>query len=101
MDMLGKDLEGLGDLADLLGIDGIKINKEIVVPLGSLGGATRVGFNSGVIGELLFVSFCHVSKKKLDNSTAQLESESQDEKGEDETLTTRCGSTRCSGHGWQ
>jgi len=40
VNLFGNRLEGLCDTADLLGALGIKVDKEVVVPLGSLGGAT-------------------------------------------------------------
>jgi uncharacterized spore protein YtfJ len=36
VDLLGKGLKRLCDLADLVGIDGVKVDEKVIIPLGSL-----------------------------------------------------------------
>lgn len=40
MDLLGKGLKRLGDLADLVSIDGVEVDEKVVIPFGSLARAT-------------------------------------------------------------
>lgn len=71
VDMFGKRFERLCDIADLLRVDGIEVDKEVIVPLGGLAWAT-VGGGGGQYADLQYGSPRSLGEREREQQSMDL-----------------------------